>query len=200
MDERISHLPIDVLQLVDSIHGTKGKIALVVTGAGVQATYWLFARPGASKTMLDAYVPYSSDAVIDFLGSEPEQYVSCTTAQFMAERALVRARQLSAAETEPENHDSLLAGVSCTAAIATDRTRRGENRCDVAFATSDGRGAVASLVMAKGERDRSAEESVVSRLILNAVAEAKHVDQRVDVPLLNEEQLSFSRFDTGKFD
>jgi hypothetical protein len=80
-----------------------------------------------------------------------------------------------------------LAGVSCTAAITTDRVRRGENRCHVALATSAGLRRVMSLVMAKGARDRAGEEALCSRTILNAVAEAKGVAARLDLPLLDGE-------------
>lgn len=172
--------------MVQAIHAAPGRLCLAVTGAGTQALAWLFAEPGASRTVLDVQVPYSSAALHAFTGKRAEQHVSAEEAALMAGKALERAKSLAAAAEEP---GLLLAGVSCTAAIATDRVRRGENRCHVAFAASDGRRAVASFVMKKGERDRTGEEDVVSRIILNMVAEAKNVMSRVEVPLLAGESL-----------
>ena len=97
-----------------------------------------------------------------------------------ATQTLDEARQFSTAD-EP------LAGIACTAATATDRTRRGENRCHVAFVSSDGHGFVYSIVMNKGDRDRSGEENLVSYLVLNAIAEAKGVEGRIELPLLEGE-------------
>lgn len=182
----------DIRNLVSEIHTTSGKICLVVTGAGTQALYWLFAEPGASRTVLDAQVPYSSAALNKFTGRRADQHVSAEEARLMAERALERARSLSA-----DGDDILLAGVSCTAAIATDRVRRGENRCHVAFASSDGRGAVWSLVLTKGERDRGDEEELTSRIVLNAIAEAKQVEERVDIALTGEEKIVRTEFNPG---
>ena len=88
----------------------------------------------------------------------------------------------------PRSDVQVLAGISCTAAIATDRTRRGENRSHVALAANDGRRVAISLVMNKGDRDRAGEEDVTSRIVLNAVAEAKRVEARVAVPLLGMER------------
>ncbi len=173
-------IPLDISALVRAIHAAPGKLCLVVTGAGTQALAWLFAEAGTSRTVLDARVPYSQAALDEFTGRKADQHVSAAEASFMAERALEEARRLS-------DEDVLLAGVACTAAIATDRVRRGENRCHVALAANDGRRTTLSLVMNKGERDRAGEEDVTSRIVLNAIAEAKLVPGRVEVPLLDGE-------------
>ena len=172
-----------VSELVRQVHAADGKVCLVVTGAGTSALSALFAEAGASRTMLDAQVPYSSDALNQYTGHTAEQHVSSEEAAVMAEAALRRAKSLAAPG------ESVLAGVACTAAIATDRTRRGENRCHVALATSEGIRKVYSLVMHKGERDRAGEEAVCSEIVLNAVAEAKGIDARLTVSLLEGEQV-----------
>ena len=177
----------DVVRLVTEIHAVPGKVYIVVTGAGAQAIAWLFSESGASRTVLEARVPYSSAAVFQFTGGQPEQHASEAVSIRMAEKALEQAEVLAAAAGET---DMLLAGVVCTAAIATDRVRRGEDRCHVAFVSSDGRSAVASLVMKKGARDRYGEEEVTSRIVLNMLAEAKGVAMRVDLPLEDGEDLS----------
>ena len=76
-----------------------------------------------------------------------------------------------------------IAGVSCTATIVTDRPKKGEHRCAAAWAREDSRG-VYSLTLVKGARDRAGEED---RLLLNTLAEACGVDERVDLLLLESE-------------
>lgn len=182
----------DITEAVGAIHAAPGKVSVVVTGAGTSALAWLFGEAGASRTVLNARIPYSSTALNEFTGEVAEQHVSVDEASLMARRALEEAERLGS------ESDELLAGVACTAAIATDRVRRGENRCHVAFATNDGRVAVMSLVLSKGDRDRTGEEDVVSRMVLNAVAEAKLVERRVEVPLLTDEEIK--RIDFGRTD
>jgi hypothetical protein len=62
-------------------------------------------------------------------------------------------------------------GVACTAAIATDRVKRGDHGCSVAV--YDGATLrVSRLTLAKGARDRAGEEALISLLIIRAIAEA----------------------------
>ena len=99
----------------------------------------------------------------------------------MATTALMRGQHLAQSMEG-------VAGVSCTATIATDRPKKGEHRCATAWAR-DGDRAVYSLTLEKGARDRAAEEEVVSRLFLNTLAEACGVDERVDLLLLEGESV-----------
>ena len=45
-----------------------------------------------------------------------------------------------------------------------------------------------SLTLAKGRRERSGEDAVVSRLILNAIAEVAGIDGRVDPGLVERRE------------
>lgn len=173
---------VTAVELVRLIHGASGKICLVVTGAGSDAVAALFAEPGASRTMLDAQIPYSSSAMNLYTGHIADQHVSAEEAQLMASAALEKAESLS-------EEDELVAGISCTAAIATDRVRRGENRCHIGIVTSRGLRKTYSLTLDKGKRNRAGEETVCSAIILNAVAEAKEIDERSPVTLLNSEHV-----------
>ena len=177
----------EVTGLVTAIHDSGTRICLVVTGAGTRALAWLFGVPGASRTMLDAQVPYSVAALDDYAGGAAEQHVSADEAALMASAALTRATALAERSGLPPG--TLLAGVACTATIATDRLKRGDHRCHVAWRGADG-GRGYSLVLTKGGRSRDTEEDVVSRLILNAVAEACGVDRRLDLPLMSGETVA----------
>ena len=78
----------------------------------------------------------------------------------------VRAR---AARLVPADTD--LVGLGATAALVSDRPRKGEHRFHIAFANSAGI-AHCTGVMAKGRRDRAAEEDLVSRAIVLWLAHA----------------------------
>ena len=172
---------IEPVELVRLIHASPTRVCAVVTGGGVLSLAWLFGEPGASRTFLDAQVPYSMRALDEYVGVDAEQHVSPLEADRMAAAALTRGRHLAGAGGH-------VAGVSCTATIATDRQKKGEHRCATAFRREDG-GAVYSLTLKKGARDRAGEEEVVSRLFLNTLAEACGVEHRVDLPLIDGESV-----------
>jgi hypothetical protein len=68
-----------------------------------------------------------------------------------------------------------LVGLGATAALVSDRPRRGEHRFHIAFANAAGI-AHCSCVLAKGRRDRAAEEDLVSRAIILWLARACGID------------------------
>jgi len=176
----------EVAEIVRAIHAAPGRLCLVTTGVGSQAVHWLFAEPGASRTILDAQIPYADAALEAYVGGPAKQHVSADEAARMAGVALARARSLaSRMALDPATP---LLGVGCTGAIATDRVRRGENRLHAAW-TDGSRTRTFSLVFQKGARDRAGEEAVGSALLLNAVAEAKGLPGRLSPPLVHGESI-----------
>ncbi len=171
--------------LVERIHGAPLQVAVVVSGAGSQAIAWLLGVPGASRTILEASVPYARLAMVEYLGREPAEYASAETALALAEAAQGRALR------ERES-DAPVAGLACAATIATDRTKRGEHRAFVALATERGN-SLAALVLEKGARDREGEENLVSRLILDLLARECGIDERPALPLLASERVDEGR-------
>ncbi len=164
-----------VNSLVQTIHDSPGKMVLALAGAGHSALSHLLDVAGASRTLLEALVPYSNAAFNDFLAYAPAQYVASRTANLMAGRAHTRARQL-AADPEP------LLGIGCTATIATDRQKRGEHRAHVAVRTQD-QLTEWYLLLEKGTRARGGEEDLVGKLILNAIAHTLQLPARVAFPI-----------------
>jgi hypothetical protein len=67
---------------------------------------------------------------------------------------------------EPE-----VVGISCTAALVSDRPKKGEHRCFIAVQGADFTASL-SLVLEKGARDRPAEEELIGQLVLTALARA----------------------------
>jgi hypothetical protein len=77
--------------------------------------------------VLEAVVPYSLAALVDWIGGKPDQACSEATARAMAMAAFMRVRELA-----PDADVEKLIGVGCTASLATDRPKRGERRIHVA--------------------------------------------------------------------
>jgi nicotinamide mononucleotide (NMN) deamidase PncC len=170
----------DVQQLVQRIHAAPTRVVMAMAGTGSQALAWLLSVPGASRTLLEAVVPYERQSMIDLLGHEPPEFVSPENAAAMARAAYLRALRL-------RRYPQPVAGVSCTASLVTDRPKRGEHRCCIAVWDDDGL-VTYSLRLAKDRRDRAGEEEVVSRLLLRALAQACGVDEELSLGLMEGEQ------------
>jgi hypothetical protein len=172
-------------QIIEQIHNSSHKLVFEFTGAGSLALSQLHSLAGSSRTILEATDRYAATSLVELLGQVPEQFVSQETAIAMAAQAYRRAMRLA----EP---GTACLGVACTAAIATDRVRRGEDRCWIAV--RDGAGVSSyGLVMIKGARDRLGEEQLVSQLLLRAIATACGVAATVPLDTLLGEQVETAR-------
>ena len=175
----------DTQRLIERLHASETMAVVAVTGAGSRAISWLLSMPGASSTILEVLVPYSTGSLAEFLGYKPQQAVSVQTARDMAHRAYQRAVHL-------REGNVLVAGVACTATISTDRHKRGANRCHVA--TWDQSGTTSySLELARGARNRDEEEVIVSKLLLRALADESHVDFDLPIELQDRERVLVDR-------
>ena len=146
-----------------AIHAAPQQAVLELAG-GTQALAWLHAVGGSSRTVLEATDRYSVASLAALLGQAPAQAVTRDVAVTMAAAARRRARGLAAPGTP-------VVGVACTAALASDRPRRGSHHAVVAVADALGT-AVCELELAKGTRTRRQEEAAVSLLLLAELAAA----------------------------
>src|SRR5438132_6499927 len=151
-------------QLISALHASGRKAALAITGGGSGAVGELLRVPGGSRVLIEAQIPYDAPALATFLGFAPTQACSADTAIAMARSAQARAARLVPADVDP-------VGLGASAALVSDRPRKGEHRFHIAFAHSAGI-AHSTSVMAKGRRDRAAEEDLVSRAIVLWLARA----------------------------
>jgi nicotinic acid mononucleotide adenylyltransferase/nicotinamide mononucleotide (NMN) deamidase PncC len=151
-------------QLISALHASGRKAALAITGGGSGAVGELLRVPGGSRLLIEAQVPYDAAALEAFLGFAPAQACSSDTAIAMARAARARAARLMPAGAD-------LVGLGATAALVSDRPRKGEHRFHIAFANAAGT-AHCTCVLAKGRRDRAAEEDLVSRAIVLWLARA----------------------------
>ena len=151
-------------QLISALHSSGRKAALAITGGGSGAIGELLRVPGGSRLLIEAQVPYDGSALATFLGFAPAQACSADTATAMARSVRARAARLVAPGTD-------VMGLGATAALASDRPRRGEHRFHIASGNSS---CIAHCtgVLAKGRRDRAAEEELVSHAIVLWLARA----------------------------
>ena len=150
--------------MISAVQASGPKAALAITGGGSGAIGELLRVPGGSRLLIEAQVPYDEQALATFLGFPPAQASSADTAIAMAHSARARAARLVPAGTD-------LVGLGATAALVSDRPRRGEHRFHIAYANGLG-AAHCTAVLAKGRRDRGGEEDLVSRAIILFLAQA----------------------------
>lgn len=151
--------------LIHCIHASRTAAALVLAGGGTGAIPLLLRRPGGSRTVLDVAVPYGPAAVADYLGQAPAQACSAETAEALARRAFQRACEFRADRSVP------VVGLGATAALVTDRVRRGEDRLHAA--SFDGSRTVALEVpFSARHANRQAQESAAEHAIVGLLADA----------------------------
>lgn len=158
---------------LDAIHRANGRGVLTITGGGAGALGRLLSVPGASRTVLDARIPYSLGALSETLGRAPDQATSAATARALAMVAFQHARRLDVEATF---------GLGATAALATNREKAGDHRIHVALQTP-ATSYLWSLTFDKGRRSREEEEALCEQLILQALFIAKRLHQE-EPPLL----------------
>lgn len=156
--------PAEIARAAQAIHDAPPRLVYVFAGAGSLALHWLHSVAGSSRTVLEARDCYAPLSLAELVQGALYQAVSPAVAAAMAAWAAERAARLA-------EGDWPLLGVACTAAIATDRARRGEDRACVAV-HAGGHPRMYQLLMAKGVRGRHDEELLVSRLVILALARA----------------------------
>jgi hypothetical protein len=153
-------------ELIQSIHDTPGLWVIAATGGGSGALSGLLEVSGASRTLIEATIPYAPPALASYLGHAPLQAAGPATARAMAMAAFQRCRVLQGDLPAP------LFGLGCCAALTTDRTRRGTDRCFVAVQSLTTT-FEASLTLTSNQRDRPAQEALCAELIWRIMHQAQ---------------------------
>lgn len=166
-------------ELIKQIHASDGKLVLATAGGGTAVIAWLMGVPGASRTVLEMLVPYSRQAFDEFVGRPVQRYATEQSGQWLAGRAIAHAQQLS---------EERVIGVGCTAAIVTEQPSRSDHRAHITIWTRD-QVVNHHLVLAKGARDRIGEESMLGYVLLNGIAHAYGIDERVPIVWLDDDCL-----------
>lgn len=176
---------IDLSSLIPQVYGSEAKAVFVVTGAGSSAIQRLLSVAGASGTVLEAVIPYSAQALQEYVGWLPKKFVSETTAASLS--AAAYARGLGYQAGSPEH----LLAVASTATIATNRVKKGDHHAVVSVRNPD-RNTIYSLSIKKGLRDRAGEEELVTQLILQSLFVEVQLQPEIQLELDPEESLAKS--------
>lgn len=108
-------------ELIERIQSSGWKSAWAITGGGIAAVHCVLVHPGASRFVLDVRIPYSAEALEDFLGEKVASACSEETARKMAAKALEKGTL----------------GVACTAALRTNRERKGADRAFICIQSAE---------------------------------------------------------------
>ena len=130
------------------LHESRWQGVFHLTGGGAGFLAELLGTAGASRSVLEASVPYSMDSLAELLGGAPARACSAGTARAMAMAGFQRARRLGASRPF---------GFACTASLATDRAKRGPCRGHIAVQTL-ARGFHVQFRAFSAIRDRTVQE------------------------------------------
>lgn len=144
--------------------GYTASIALAGGGSGLLSA--ILATPGASNFLHEAQVPYSPAALKRHLGDAPERAVAPETARAMA--AVAFDRLIS------DDAGGSLIGIGCTAALQTNRDRRGDDRAFICLKTATSERLFA-LYLSEGTRVE--QESMLSDWLSVLIAQAVGVER-----------------------
>ena len=153
-------------QLFEQLRDSRKRISLVVTGGGAGALKHCFCRAGASRIFVEAVIPYSRAALIEYLGFPPsDSSASGSVAKQLASVALVRAGRLGDDQTDALQP----VGIALVAALPTTPRRRGGDRIHVALQTRQW-GRLWSLELTKDAYTRQQAEAIADEMIGYAMA------------------------------
>lgn len=153
---------------IERILNSGCRAVLVTTGGGSSALNALLTTPGASRFVIAAHVPYSPEALEQFLGEKPERSVSPETAIKLAQAAF-----------KSQVPDSRLLSVSCTAALQTGRERRGDDRAFICIKTAT---AKKLYVLHFSKTSRAEQETLLSDWLLVLIAQAAGAERGLMMP------------------
>ena len=171
---------------IERILNSGCRAVLVTTGGGSSALNALLTTPGASRFVIEAHVPYSPEALERFLGEIPAQSVSPETVRKLAGKAFGSATGIveSAlrADLRSESaryNNSKCIGIACSAALQTDRERRGEDRAFICIKTAESE-KVYALFLSKASREE--QEKLLSDWLLVLIAQATGAERGLMLP------------------
>lgn len=140
------------------LHDSPWQGVFHVTGGGTSLLAEMLGTAGASNTVLDATIPYASEALAELLKRDPEQAASEATARAMAVVAFSRAHAL-----RPNLDPQQLFGFGCTASLATNRQKKGQTRAYWAIHTRQGTYSYSTMLSTQDERAQQ-ERSLVDQM------------------------------------
>ena len=150
-------------QAIQNLFQSPWQIALCLTGGGSRVVSDLLTVPGASSTLLDVAIPYSTASLADYLRQVPDQSCSRETALRMATVAWQKALRFSEATEDASAHRL---GVACAASLASSIPKRGEHRIWIPDKDLDTFGPVIAAAFEMTDQPRLAVQTL-NRMLAN---------------------------------
>lgn len=163
---------------ISEIHKSDFKFVIVSSGGGSNAIGTLLKVPGASNSILEAYIPYAKESLDFYLMKKPDSYCSLDTTTRMAARAYSAAKKID----QTSNIKNLF-GVAITATLSTNYKKKGDHRFHIAVQTRDFSKSI-SCVLEKGKRTREQEEELVTKFVIALISEC--CEFKFEYPVINE--------------
>ncbi|MCY4343094.1 MAG: hypothetical protein OXE83_05915 [Gammaproteobacteria bacterium] len=110
------------------LHDSPWQGVVNLTGGGAGLLSELLAEAGASRTLIEARIPYAQASLDALIGGHPDQACSAPTGRALAMAAFQRAQRFGARPAF---------GFGVTASLATERPKRGTCRAHLAVQTLD---------------------------------------------------------------
>ena len=154
-----------MIAMARPIRGTPWVVDVVTTGSAGLLKLALWAEPGASENLLGDRWTYAQQQTDELLGRKPPggKYSRQSSAMAMAAAAYSNARRVA---IERGLGQRPVMGVAMTAAVTTDRARRGENSCRIAIRTDAGFSLVDVVLGKASDRGQSRETRRVEEGLL----------------------------------
>jgi hypothetical protein len=160
-------------------HGSGSLIHVTATGAGGDVVGDLARLPGSSAIYAGGTFPYAMEQTTQRLGYEPPRFVSGEVSEGLANDAYLEAQRTFLMRTA--NSEAPLPrfiGVGLTAAIASNRERRGEDAVWISIRTPDALRTGKFLFRKDfGDEMRARHNSAVTEIALNLLAETVGASQ-----------------------
>ena len=156
----------DQIEIIKKIHNSPFRFVIVSSGGGTNAISNILKVPGASQSVLEAYVPYAKESINHYLLKEPDHYCSLDTTLSMAAKAYSAAKKI-----DQNSHPKNLLGIAVTASLATNYTKKGDHKFFIVIQTHEYSKSYSYLFI-KGELSREEEEIVVTKHIIKSLTDA----------------------------
>lgn len=157
--------------VVEKIHASPYRFGMIVTGAGGSAVAALLAVPGCSKTLIDAHIPYAFERSERLLDHKPAGHVGTEVGRQLAQHAY---RQCVPSGQETLARHEHVVGLGLTAAIATNRERKGRDAVYLSCWTHN-RVTDYEYQLSK-DMTRAQQESIAAAMTIKAMADFSGIE------------------------
>lgn len=148
--------------------GNKAFVCIAVAGGGGHAISTLASTPGASALFLEGTIAYDRNSLHAYVGQaipEDHKYVSYETATLLARAAVRRALQYRA---NLKDYPHCI-GIGVTSALRSTVDRSKSSFGYIVATQADGTVWKCSISLAANQRDRTEEDVVMGKLVLEAL-------------------------------